>query len=722
MPKLDDRIREIGGKIFARVRALSASPSLLARIDDAFMDLAMRDEVVKSQLFRFVDVLPTLTTSAAVFRHLREYLEPIADRLPAPLRVVLTNGILSPVIAAAANFNVRRMAWKFIASPDLDHTVKAIGRLRDRRLAFTVDLLGEAVISESEADQYQQRYLELARLLPGRLAAFPEDGLIDRGANGPIPRANISLKLSALYSQFDPLNPGGTADAVLRRLRPLLRIARQNGAFVNLDMEQFTFKDLTIQIFKSILMEEEFRDWADVGIALQAYLRCTLEDLESLAEWSVRRGTSVTVRLVKGAYWDFETVVAAQNGWDVPVFTDKAETDANFESCAAFLIEHRRVLRPAIASHNIRSIAAALASAEQFGAEPAEIEFQMLYGMADPIKAALIEMNRRVRVYAPVGELLPGMAYLVRRLLENTSNESFLRAGFVEHEPEEQLLMNPTLRVRPPISSSKLAAGFTNAPSSDFSREANRVAMSRAIDSFGAKPCADYPLIIGGRRIMAGRWIESTNPSHKARVVGRSACAGPEHAEQAVAAAKSAFVTWRDVSAKERAALLDRVADILERDRFDLAAIEVAECAKPWRDADADIAEAIDFCRYYAWQMRELSLPQGVDVAGERNQWLYESRGPAVVIAPWNFPLAILTGMAAAAVVAGNPVILKPAEQSPVIAWRLALAFEEAGAPSGVVNYLPGIGEEIEPVLIGCRIDRIYRLAGGGTFHQPLCR
>ncbi len=196
MRKLDDRIREMGGEIFARVRALSASPSPLARIDDAFMDLAMRDEIVKSQLFRFVDVLPTLGTSGAVSRHLREYLEPIADRLPAPLRVALRDGILSPVVAAAANFNVRRMARKFIAAPDLDHTVKAIGRLRDRRLAFTVDLLGEAVISESEADQYQRRYLELVRLLPGRLAAFAEDGLIDRDANGVIPRANISVKLS----------------------------------------------------------------------------------------------------------------------------------------------------------------------------------------------------------------------------------------------------------------------------------------------------------------------------------------------------------------------------------------------------------------------------------------------------------------------------------------------------------------------------------------------
>jgi RHH-type proline utilization regulon transcriptional repressor/proline dehydrogenase/delta 1-pyrroline-5-carboxylate dehydrogenase len=700
MPKIKDRIFQIGNEIFARVRALSAFPSPLARIDDAFMNLAMRDEVVKSQLFRFVDVLPTLGTSAAVAGHLREYLGPIAARLSLPLRLALIDGPFSPLIAAAANFNVRRMARKFIAAPDLDRTVKAITRMRARRLAFTVDLLGEAVISESEADQYQQRYLELVGSLPQRLAELPEDQLIDRDAAGAIPRANISLKLSALYSQFDPLNPAGTVDAVLRRLRPILRCARQSGAFVNLDMEQSSFKDLTIQIFKAVLMEDEFRDWADVGIAIQAYLCSTLKDLKSLAEWATGRGTPVWVRLVKGAYWDFETVIAAQNGWAIPVFTDKAATDVNFESSAAFLIEQRHLLRPAIASHNIRSIAAAIAHAEQVGARPAEIEFQMLYGMADPIKAALVDMNHRVRVYAPVGELLPGMAYLVRRLLENTSNESFLRAGFVEHAPEEQLLMNPVLRMRPPKSAPRPAGGFVSASPSDFSSETARSEMSRAIGAFANASGADHPLFIGGRRITTGRWIESVNPSHKSRVVGRCACAGPEHAEQAVAAAKSAFAEWRDVSPDDRAALLDRVAEILHRDRFDLAAIEIAECAKPWRDADADIVEAIDFCRYYAWQMRQLSLPQGVDLPGERNQWVYESRGPAVVIAPWNFPLAILTGMAAAAVVTGNPVILKPAEQSPLIAWRLALAFEEAGAPAGVVNYLPGIGEEIGPVLI----------------------
>lgn len=673
-PDLENQIHRIGHAILARAGGSDGSP--IEHINQSLMAWTMRDESFKAQIFRFVDCLPSLGTSAEIARHLREYLN---LRVPG----------LSPLLAAAARIGAGRMARTFIAAPNLDQAVKTIARLRRQHLGFTVDLLGEAVISEAEAEQYQSKYLQLVESLPARLVELEEN-----------PRANLSIKLSSLYSQFDPLDPAGTSEAVLARLRPILRLARQCRVFINLDMEQFAFKDLTIRIFKSVLMEEEFRDWRDAGIAIQAYLRSALDDLRDLRDWAEERGTPVWIRLVKGAYWDYETVVAAQNGWPVPVFTEKAQTDANFEAAAKFLIENRKYLHPAIASHNVRSIAAAIADARYFGAANSEVEFQMLYGMADALKTALAEMNFRVRVYCPVGDLLPGMAYLVRRLLENTSNESFLRAGFIDHAPEEQLLMNPTL-VKPPPSTRKTAMPeFCNEPPTDFSRVEARDAMSRAVTQFSRLACAEYPLLIAGREMITGRWIESIDPSHKSRMVARCACALGEHADQAVAAAKNAFTTWRDVSPGDRASLLERVAGILRRDRFELAAIEIAECGKPWREADADIAEAIDFCRYYAMQMRQLGTGAGADVPGETNQWLYESRGPAVIIAPWNFPLAILTGMAAAAVVAGNPVILKPAEQSPLIAYRLARAFEEAGAPAGVVNYLPGIGEEIGPKLV----------------------
>ncbi len=693
---IDDQITAIGREIFQRV---SAIPTNANPLDEALMNLSMRDEAIKTQLFRFVDVLASLTSPPQISRHLREYLQIVHNRLPKTAALATdylpTEGFATNIIAAAARIGAGRMARRFIAAGDVESAIIAVARLRSRRLAFTLDLLGEAVVSETEADQYQRQYLELLETLPHRLAEWDEDSLLDRSAAEKIPRANLSLKLSSLYSQFDPIDPDGTEQAVLRRLRPILRQARRSGAFINLDMEQFSFKDLTLRIFMAVCDEEEFRDWPDIGIAIQAYLHSTLDDLRQLADWAKHRGMPVWVRLVKGAYWDYETIIAAQNDWPIPVFTDKAATDANFESAAQFLIQHADTLHPAIASHNIRSIAAAIAFARKKNLHKSDIEFQMLYGMAEPIKSALVAMGYRVRVYMPFGRLLPGMAYLVRRLLENTSNESFLRAGFVEHLPQEQLLMNPKLKIAPapPPPAQK---DFSNEPPVDFSIASERAAMSAALARLSI---TEQPLIIGGRRILSGQWIDSINPSHKSQLVGRAARATPDHALQAIAAANSAFPMWRDTSVEDRAALLTRVADILHRDRFELAALEIIECGKPWRDADADIAEAIDFCRYYAWQMRRLSAPQGNDIPGEQNRWSYDPRGVAVVIAPWNFPLAILCGMAAAAVVAGNPVILKPAEQSPLIAAALAAAFEEAGAPPGVVNYLPGIGEEIGPIL-----------------------
>jgi RHH-type transcriptional regulator, proline utilization regulon repressor / proline dehydrogenase / delta 1-pyrroline-5-carboxylate dehydrogenase len=700
--QLDDHIRDLGREIFAKVRHAAARDGNAGIVDRWVMKLVMGNESLKAQLFRFVDVLPVLRTDQQISSLLREYLLE-ARQLPRVARWATEHlpviGTLASPVAAAAKMQVRHMAGRFVAASDVQEAAKAIEELRKKRLAFTIDFLGEAVISEYEAEVYQQQYLSLLKDLPPRVALLPEDPLLDEDSRGPIPRVNVSIKLSSLFSQFDPIDPAGTRAAVLRRLRPILTLARQVGAFVNLDMEQRAFKQTTLEIFKSVLCEEEFRDWRDVGIAIQAYLKSTLGDLEELSKWARERGTPVWVRLVKGAYWDYETVMAAQNGWETPVFTDKAETDANFEACSAFLIEHREWLRPAIASHNIRSIAAAMAVAQQQNVDPRDLEFQMLYGMADAEKAALAAMGRRVRVYMPVGKLLPGMAYLIRRLLENTSNESFLRAGFVERLPEEQLLMNPLLQKRPPRAQAR-SAEFENTSATDFSLETSRKKMAEAIASAQSAIGARYPMLIGGEWISSQAWLESINPSHKSQNVGHCARATVQDAQRAVATASGAFDKWRQTAPEERAALLDRVGGILARDRFELAAWEVLECGKPWREADADVAEAIDYCHYYAWQMRLLSRHQGRDLPGEQNDWEYEPRGVAVIIAPWNFPLAILCGMTAAAVVTGNTAVIKPAEQSSVIGAKLAAAFAEAQAPPGVVNCLFGIGEEIGPTLV----------------------
>jgi RHH-type proline utilization regulon transcriptional repressor/proline dehydrogenase/delta 1-pyrroline-5-carboxylate dehydrogenase len=439
--------RKYGREIFARLDHNGPLPFTPSWLDDRLMEWSMGDETIKLQLFRFVDVLPLLRSPEAIVRHLREYFGQANERLPGWLRLGLrclpSRGVLGRLLAGLAHASAERLARKFIAGSTVEEVLDQIARMRRRSLAFTVDLLGEATITEAEADESQAEYLKLIGGLTREVNRWPAHPLIDREESGELPRVNVSVKLSSLYSQFDPIDPEGTTQAVAERLRPILRAGRQFQAFVNIDMEQYAFKDLTLHIFQEVLSEEEFRDWPHAGIALQAYLRNCGNDVELLARWAEERGTPVWVRLVKGAYWDYETIMAAQQGWPAPVWAQKWETDANYERLTRFLLEKRRWLQPAFASHNVRSLAHALALAHVLDLPVGSYEFQMLYGMAEPIKDALAGMGRRVRVYTPYGELLPGMAYLVRRLLENTANESFLRASFTEHVAEDRLLRNP---------------------------------------------------------------------------------------------------------------------------------------------------------------------------------------------------------------------------------------------------------------------------------------
>ncbi|HWE36922.1 MAG TPA: L-glutamate gamma-semialdehyde dehydrogenase [Isosphaeraceae bacterium] len=714
------RALEIGRALFEAI-GRGPSPWKRAWWDDRLMDLTMGDPAVKVQLFRFIDALPTLREDEAVRRHLGEYLDEANGHVPAVLRAPLAIAPGGPlgarVLAGLARSAATRMARRFIAGSTPAEAFRTVKRLRGRGLAFTADLLGEAIISEAEADAYQQTCLDLVRGLAGPLAREPEIPRIDRDDRGPIPRANLSLKLTSLTPRFDALHAETTTACVLERLRPILRTAREVGAYVHVDMEQFAHKDLTFDIFKAVLSELEFRDWPDVGIVAQAYLHETLDDLRSLLQWVEARGTPVTVRLVKGAYWDYEVIHARQVGWPVPVFEQKWATDASFERCARYLMEHHDRLRPAIGSHNVRSIAASLAAAEAHRVPEGAIEFQMLHGMGEPIQRALADRGLRVRVYTPYGAMLPGMAYLVRRLLENTSNESFLKASFAADADVDELLRDPEevgamwgrkSQPRAPAAAPGELPPFRNEPPTDFTRPEHRESMRRALDEVRGKLGSPYSLRIGGQSIRADSELTRHDPSDRSRLVAVVAKAEPKHADAAIAAARAAFPSWSATPARERADVLVRAAAIMKRRRFELAAWEVFECGKPWREADADVAEAIDFCEFYAREMVRLDEPDRRDLPGETNAVEHVGRGVAVVIPPWNFPLAIPTGMTVAALVTGNAVVLKPAEQSMVMGALLFEVLDEAGLPPGVLNYLPGIGEEVGPVLVSDpRVDLI---------------
>jgi RHH-type proline utilization regulon transcriptional repressor/proline dehydrogenase/delta 1-pyrroline-5-carboxylate dehydrogenase len=589
----------------------------------------------------------------------------------------------------------------FITGEGPDEALPVIKKARKNKITFTVDILGEATLSEKEAQEYQAKYLELIDWLAKDARNWDEISQIDRDHEQSLPKVNVSVKLSALYSQINDKAWDKTKNILKEKLRPILRSAMEKGVFINLDMEQYSVKHLTVEVFKELVVEPEFKSYRHFGCVVQAYLRDSFADIKDLTQFATARGTPFTVRLVKGAYWDYETIEAEQRRWSIPVYTNKAESDANYELCAEYLLANFKHIRAAFASHNVRTLAACLVIAEKMNVPKAGFEVQMLYGMADPIKKSLVDLGYRVREYAPVGELIPGMAYLVRRLLENTSNESWLRGKFADGQSTDKLLKNPQEGLQVSTGELKTVDRFYNEAFLDFAIESNRRQMLQALEVAEKNMGKLYPLVINNKEIKTAKTLKRVNPSKTQQIVGEICLAGIPEAENAFKAAETAYASWKDVSANDRAKLLDDVAKLMQRDRFQLIATQVLEVGKPWAEADADVAEAIDFCKYYARDMREMAKPlkQG-NTPGESSQYEYLSRGVNLVIAPWNFPLAIICGMAAASVVTGNTVIMKPAEQSSVVAAGLMKLFIEAGAPQGVVNYLPGLGEEVGEYLV----------------------
>jgi RHH-type proline utilization regulon transcriptional repressor/proline dehydrogenase/delta 1-pyrroline-5-carboxylate dehydrogenase len=700
---LEQNVRLTGERIFQQLEDESGSLFSKDTWYRKIMDWSMKNEHFKVQMFRFVDVLPYLNSGSEVAKHLKEYFAESGDDLPSVFSFGLGIGSLAPgILAAGVKKNVTSMAKMFITGENPQDALPTLKKARKNKITFTVDLLGEATLSEKEAQEYLARYLELIQWLAQDAKSWDHIPQIDEDENGPIPKVNVSVKVTALYSQIDEAAWEDSLEIVKDRVRQVFRTAMASNVFINLDMEQYAHKDFLLEVFEQLLMEEEFRRHPYFGIVLQAYLRDSAADCDRMAAFAKKRGTPSTIRLVKGAYWDYETVLAKQKGWPCPVYLNKKESDANFEVCAKKLIDAYPHLRLAVGSHNVRSISAAASYARAKGLDPRAIELQMLYGMADSIKRALVREGYRVREYATIGELIPGMAYLVRRLLENTSNESFLRSKFAENVSTDVLLKDPqTDLVKSDGSPVHNPNQFSNESPADFAIKDVREKMHSALKTWKQQLGRTYPIVVDGQEIKTDRVITRLNPSKTSDVIGHVSAATAKEAEMAVVAAKKALPAWAKMPAEQRADLLDKLADKMAAEKYRLSALQVLEVGKGWREADGDIAEAIDFCRYYAMDMRKLARPRRVGHApGEVSLYHYQPRGVSLVIAPWNFPLAILTGMVAASLVTGNTVIMKPAEQSSIIASELMRMMKEVGFPKGVVHFLPGYGEEVGEYLV----------------------
>lgn len=710
--KLEALIRTLGIELFEATRGVEPSIFDKGYWNGKILDYCMAHESFKVEMFRFVDVMPTLRDPKAIARHIDEYFNREGLDLPAAVKTAVVGatafgGIGAKMVSGTIEKNVIDMARRFVVGATVEEALPILARLRKENICFTVDLLGEAAVSDKESQTYQKRYLEILDVLNREKGAWPDNRLLDDGENGKLPKVNLSLKVSSLYSQMDAMDYQTSLDVLKNRLRPLMVRAKQTGAFVNFDLEQFCFRDLTFDLFMQLCEESELRDYPHFGLVIQAYLRDSVNDAQRVIKWAKARRTPVTVRLVKGAYWDYETLLAKQKGWPSPVFANKADTDANFETISRVLLDAYPRVSVAFGTHNIRSIAHAIAYSRLKKVPDRGIEMQSLFGMAEPIRAATIKCGYRQRVYAPIGDLLPGMAYLVRRLLENTSNEGFMRQRYVKRVSIENLLEKPSISQNERnetrrYTPSDINTPFRNEPLFDYARIENRLAMQSALTEVQKKLGRELPVIIDGKRIETGNILTRVNPSQSDEIVTRQHQAGREEAESAIQSARGFFTTWRNTPYQQRAEILLRAADIMRERRHELNALLTYEAGKPWREADADVCEAIDFLEYYAREVVRVSEPRKMQgyIPGEDNVFFYEPRGVAIVIAPWNFPMAILCGMTSAALGSGNCVLMKPARQTSAIGYELFDILREAGTPPGALHYIPGPGSQVGQFLV----------------------
>ena len=681
---VERRVMEIGRELLSAADENRAGILSKRRWQDQLMDWAMKDEAFKLQMFRFTDVFPMLTTGDMVYDYLNDYMSQPGVTMPPFMGMGLkAGGLAKGVMAKTIASQITSMAKNFIAGVDATSATPRLRATWDSNIAFTVDLLGEACVSDAEVEVYQQRYLDLIETLPGEVANWKPQPLLERDHIGPLPRTNVSIKISSLCAHCDPIDFNGTLGMMRETMRPILEAASKNNVGVCFDIEQYSMRDLTLQLFEECCEEFDF----PAAIALQAYLKDGEEDAKRLIAWSKKTGRQVTVRLIKGAYWDYEVVNAEQMGWPVPVWPIKRMTDACFERMSELFVresprhEGEGGVKLATGSHNMRSIAWILALLEKYDLPLEAYEAQKLFGMGDELRGALSSYGIRVREYVPIGEMIPGMAYLVRRLLENTSNESWLMASGKDTDKNILLASPHVPRLSEPANPNDAI------PTCDPVRHTLSPAVEGLDDGrpMGNEPFHDFAKA-DQRDDYAKAIADIVVPETSGELT-------EDDARRAIKTAYDAFPAWRDVPQIERSKIILRGAAKMQEQRDRLSAIMVREAGKAWREADADTCEAIDFCEFYAKGAVRLFEPERLGkYIGELNHQWHQPRGVVSVISPWNFPLAICCGMTVAALATGNTVVVKPSSQTRGIAKAMCEALWEGGVPRDVLQFFPGSG------------------------------
>jgi RHH-type transcriptional regulator, proline utilization regulon repressor / proline dehydrogenase / delta 1-pyrroline-5-carboxylate dehydrogenase len=628
-----------------------------------------------------------LKTGFALLGTASRFLPDVANELIGRFSLAsVTKPLVAPVVRSALRGGMQMLGEAFIVGETIEAALKR-GRSNPQLSLCSFDVLGEGARTEADAQRYADAY---AKAIEALSAQAP--GTVHM-------RSSISVKLSALEPRYSLLQSGRVVERLIPRMLELARRAARAGVGFTVDAEEADRLDISLDIIEALARDTETRDWPGLGLAIQAYGRRAPLVIDWIAELAREAGRRMTIRLVKGAYWDSEIKRAQERGLpSFPVYTTKAATDASYLVCAQRLFVANDVIYPQFATHNAYTIAAVLALAQS----DAVYEFQRLHGMGELLYEAVraeVPDFPPVRVYAPVGtheDLLP---YLVRRLLENGANTSFVHQFLNPQIPVEQVVSDPVSvlnkkepasRIREPLA--LYGSERVNSEGADWGDPAEIAALEAQLKEKPTAGTTGGP-IVGGKTVGDAN-VPVKSPANVLETVGVSRDATDAEITEAMDIATRAQSAWDATPADERAACLERAAALLEEHRGVFLRLLVKEAGKTLPDAVAELREAVDFCRYYAARGRELFAKPEVmpGPTGERNLLSLQGRGVFVCISPWNFPLAIFSGQVVAALMAGNTVVAKPAPATPLVAHAMVQVLHEAGVPQDVVHLTPADG------------------------------
>ena len=666
--------------------ALMCLAEALLRIPDTeTADRLIADKISRGDWKKHLGESPSLFVNAATWGLLITG-KLVSSNSETGLGAALTRMIAKggePLIRKGVDLAMRMLGNQFVTGQTIDEALKNSRENETRGYRYSYDMLGEAALTESDADNYYASY-EAAIHAIGKASA-------GRGIkDGP----GISIKLSALHPRYSRAQYARVMGELLPRVRNLVLLAKQYDIGINIDAEEADRLEISLDMLEALAFDPSLAGFEGIGLVVQAYQKRCPFVIDFVVDLARRSGRKFMVRLVKGAYWDAEIKRAQVDGLPgYPVYTRKVYTDVSYLTCARKLLAATDVIYAQFATHNAHSLSVIYTWAKADGV--ANYEFQCLHGMGETLYDQVVgkqNLDKACRIYAPVGSHETLLAYLVRRLLENGANSSFVNQIVDESVPIDTLLTDPfaaarAAQCRPhpriPLPSSLFPDGRRNSTGVDFANE--DVLAELAADLAAPRRYVAAPLIDGP--VEAAGALNVVNPAQSADIVGQVTEATTGDVDTALQAASATAPVWEGYGNAARADIIARVGDLFEQHRGELMALAVREAGKSLPNAIAEIREAVDFLRYYAAEIR--TAPEA------------RALGPVTCISPWNFPLAIFTGQVAAALAAGNVVLAKPAEQTPLIAHRAVQLFHDAGVPAGALQLLPGRGETVGAALTG---------------------